>query len=222
MAAEVLGRRRDDRRPFLVGIAGAVAVGKSTFAAGLADALAPMRVAVVATDGFLRTNEELAARGLLMQKGFPASYDDGLLTAFLDDLASGRDAVAPAYSHVTYDRAPGAGTSVDAGHDVVVLEGVNALQPAVARRLDLRVFLDAPEPVIRRWYVDRFLAQIACAEHDDGSFYRRFVALDAEQRAQLAEATWTGINLVNLVEHIDATRAEADVVVAKAADHSFE
>lgn len=196
-------------------------MGKSTFAAALADALAPLRVAVVPTDGFLRTNDDLAARGLLMQKGFPASYDDDLLVNFLADLKGGRAATVPEYSHATYDRAPGAGRTVAPGHDVVVVEGVNALQPVVAERLDLRIYLDAPEPTIRGWYVTRFLEQIEAAADDPASFYRRFLDLDLDHRRQLAEGTWVGINLVNLVDHIDATRSAADIVLAKADDHSF-
>lgn len=199
-----------------------MAVGKSTFAAALAEALSPLRVAVVATDGFLRTNDDLAARGLLMQKGFPASYDDELLTTFLADLKAGRAATVPEYSHATYDRAPGPGRTVEADHDVVIVEGVNALQPVIAGRLDLRIYLDAPEPTIRRWYVSRFLEQIDAADGDPASFYRRFLELDTDQRRQLAEGTWVSINLVNLVDHIAATRSVADVVLAKADDHSFE
>ncbi len=207
--------------PLLVGISGSVAVGKSTLAAALVDALTPRSVAVVATDGFLRTNADLAERGLLMQKGFPASYDEELLQSFLADLRAGREATIPEYSHTTYDRVEAGGRRVSAAHDVVVLEGVNVLQPSIAPLLDLRIYLDADEPAIRQWYVDRFLEQVELARADEASFYRRFAELPPEQQRQIAEGTWVGINLVNLVDHIAATRAAADVVLTKAADHSF-
>ncbi len=207
--------------PVLVGIGGAVAVGKSTFAAALVDALAPRSVEVVATDGFLRTNADLAERGLLMQKGFPESYDESLMLAFITDLRGGRAATLPEYSHATYDRIEGADRCVSASTDIVIIEGVNALQPAIAPLLDVRLYLDADEPVVRRWFVDRFLEQVDLAHADESSFYRRFVDHPFEQQRQIAEGTWIGINLVNLVDHIAATRAAADVVLTKAADHSF-
>jgi type I pantothenate kinase len=199
-----------------------VAVGKSTFAASLASALAPLAVEVVATDGFLRPNAELSAEGLLGQKGFPRTYDEAAMVRFLDDVRAGRRGEVPVYSHVTYDRVPGESRVVDgAAVDVVVLEGVNALQPAVAAALDLRVYLDAAEPLIRSWYVERFLGLIEAAETEEASFYRGFVALDPAGRRSMAEAVWTGVNLVNLTDHIEATRAAADVVVTKVEGHRF-
>lgn len=207
--------------PFLVGIGGAVSVGKSTLAATLVDALAPCSVEVVATDGFLRTNDDLAQRGLLMQKGFPASYDEDLMLAFLADLRAGRNASLPEYSHATYDRIDGSERRVSASNDIVILEGVNALQPTTAPLLDLRIYLDADEPAIRGWYVERFLEHVDQAKTNETSFYRRFVDLPSDQQRQIAEGTWVGINLVNLVDHIAATRASADVVLTKAADHSL-
>jgi type I pantothenate kinase len=203
-----------------VGIAGSVAVGKSTLSASLAATLRPLDVAVVATDGFLRPNEELAAEGLLLQKGFPATYDLDLLVAFLTDLRAGRSGRVPVYSHDTFDRVPGA--AVELGDpDVVVVEGVTVLQPEVAAHLDLRVYLDAEEPLVRSWFVERFLGLVAAAEQDEGSFYRRFVGLDPSARRQVADSVWTGINLVNLTEHILPTRAAADVVLVKTTGHAF-
>lgn len=205
-----------------MGIAGAVAVGKSTFAVALRLALAPLTVEVVATDGFLRPNEALAADGLLLQKGFPASYDGPAIVAFLRDLRAGRPASVPAYSHTTYDRVPGA-TRVVEGADVVVIEGVNALQPAIAAHLDLRLFIDAEEPLIRSWFSDRFLGLVAEAEEEANasSFYRRFVALDDDGRREVADAVWDGVNLVNLTEHILPTHAAADLVLTKTSGHHF-
>ena len=216
------GRRAEPGRPFLVGLGGAVAVGKSTFAAALAEALAPLAVEVVATDGFLRPNAELSAEGLLGQKGFPATYDEAAMVAFLDDVRAGRVGAVPVYSHVTYDRVPGEERRVDgSATDVVVLEGVNALQPTVAAALDLRVYLDASEALVRSWYVERFLGLVEAAESDEDSFYRGFVPLDDDGRRSLADSVWVGVNLVNLTEHILATRAAADVVVTKGEGHAF-
>lgn len=203
-----------------MGIAGAVAVGKSTLAAGLAEALAPLSVEVITTDGFLRPNDELAAAGLLMQKGFPATYDVDAMVRFLEELAAGRPAAAPVYSHATYDIVAGESRVVPAA-DVVILEGVNALQPPVAAALDLRVYVDADEPVVRAWYVARFLEQVDAAASDPSSFYRRFLDLDAGGRRAMAVAVWEGVNLVNLTDHILATRDAADLVVRKAADHAM-
>ena len=205
----------------LVGVAGAVAVGKSTFSRALHDALAPKAVAVVATDGFLLPNDELAAAGLLSRKGFPATYDGPAMAAFLTDVRSGRAGAVPVYDHATYDRVPGAVQRIDGSAvDVVVLEGVNALQPTVAAHLDLRVYLHADEPLVRAWYVERFLELIVAAETDESSFYRGFVGLDDAGRRQLAEQVWTGVNLVDLTDHILATRDHADVVVEKSAGHA--
>ena len=204
----------------LVGIAGPVAVGKSTLAAALAEALAPARVEVVATDGFLLPNAELAARGLLAQKGFPASYDTDAIDAFVADLRAGRPASVPVYSHATYDRVPGEVTTVE-DVDVVIIEGVNALQPELAAAIDLAVYLDADEALVRSWYVNRFLEQIVLAETDESSFYRGFVGLDDAGRRALDEQVWEGVNLVNLVEHIEPTRANAHVVAVKGEGHRF-
>lgn len=196
-------------------------MGKSTFARALHDALAPKAVAVVATDGFLLPNDELAAAGLLSRKGFPATYDEAAMAAFLTDVRSGRAGAVPVYDHATYDRVPGAVQRIDgAAVDVVVLEGVNALQPTVAAHLDLGVYLHAAEPLVRAWYVERFLELIVAAETDESSFYRGFVGLDDAGRRQLADQVWTGVNLVNLTDHILATRDHADVVVEKGAGHA--
>jgi type I pantothenate kinase len=189
-------------------------------AAALADELAPLRTEVVATDGFLLPNHELGQLGLLMQKGFPATYDRGAIAQFLADLRAKGRAEAPVYSHATYDRVPGEVRIVD-GADVVIVEGVNALQPDIATEVDLAVYLDADEPLVRSWYVDRFLEQIGLAESDGSSFYARFVALDAAGRRSMAEAVWDGVNLVNLTDHIEPTRANAHVVLVKGEGHRF-
>lgn len=219
VGAVVRTGRRAGGPPFLVAIAGPVGVGKSTFAAALATELAPLAVAVVATDGFLRPNAELVAAGLLAQKGFPATYDLDAMVAFLTNLRAGRPGRVPVYSHATFDRVPGA-TVVVEDVEVLVVEGVNALQPKVAAHVDLGVYLHAEEPVVRGWFVTRFQEFVTAAETDAASFYGRFVDLDDEGRRSVAESVWSGINLVNLVDHILPTRSAADVVVEKAAGHT--
>ena len=176
----------------------------------------------MATDGFLLPNAELASRGLLARKGFPASYDTDAITGFVADLRAGRTASVPVYSHATYDRVVGETTRIDGGAvDVVIVEGVNALQTELSSAVDLAIYLSAEEPLVRSWYVDRFLAQIVAAEGDETSFYRGFTALDDAGRRALAEQVWEGVNLVNLVEHIEPTRSAADLVLVKGEGHRF-
>jgi type I pantothenate kinase len=206
-------------RPVLVGVAGSVAVGKTTFAGQLRTALAPIDVAVLATDCFLLPNDELGRRGLGMQKGFPASYDTAAIERFLDGLAADGTAEVPVYSHAIYDRVPGEHATIGPA-GVVVVEGVNALQPPLVERLDVAVYLDAEEADIERWFVARFLGLCLAAETDDSSFYRGFVGLSEAEQARMASSVWSTINLVNLREHIAPTRAAAHVVVRKAVDHS--
>jgi type I pantothenate kinase len=214
--------RAIDRRPALVGIAGAVAVGKSTLARRLADELSPLRIEVVATDGFLLPNAELDRLGLSMQKGFPASYDADAMTSFVGDLRAGRPAAVPVYSHAIYDRVPDEVRVIDgADVDVVIVEGVNALQPELATGLDLAIYLHADEPLVRSWYVERFVEEIVGAEADPASFYRRFVDLDEAGRRSMAVAVWQTVNLVNLVENIAPTRANADLVLTKTEGHAL-
>ncbi|MEA3076355.1 MAG: type pantothenate kinase [Actinomycetota bacterium] len=208
------------KRPVLVGVAGSVAVGKTTFAEQLRHALAPVNVAVLATDCFLLPNDELGRRGLGMQKGFPASYDTGEIERFLDGLDTDGTAEVPVYSHAVYDRVKGEYETIGPA-DVIVIEGVNALQPPLAGRLDVAVYLDAGEADIERWFVARFLDLCLAAETDDSSFYRGFVGLSPGEQARMASSVWSAINLVNLREHIAPTKAAAHVVVAKAGDHSL-
>lgn len=220
LASLALARATAPDAPIVVGIAGAVASGKSTLAEAVVEALVAEGTAaeVVTTDGFLLPNAVLAERGLTMHKGFPESYDVDALTAFVDSVhAGGREIRVPMYSHITYD--------VDVTQDrrlgdcrVAVVEGVNTLG-ALVGRLDLAVYLDAAEPDLERWYVERFRALCDEARSDPGSFYRSFVGMNPDEVDAIALSTWRGINLVNLREHIRPTRASADVVVTKAPDH---
>lgn len=209
-------RARGDRPgACLVGLAGGVAAGKSTLARQLAAAM-PARVEVVATDGFLKSNAELEAAGLSARKGFPESYDWPVLHGFLADLAEGRPATSPVYSHVTYDIAPEETLVVPAA-DIVIVEGINTLQTAEARaRYDLSVYLDADPDHVRAWFEAR-LESIAASEPD--SFIARVG--DAERRRLVIDHAWREINLVNLRDHIAPTAAFADVVARKGPDHGL-
>lgn len=205
--------------PFLIGIAGGVAVGKSTLAEALADRLTRehphLRVEVVATDGFLRPNRDLEAAGLGLKKGFPETYDRDAFHAFLADLAVGEPAATPVYSHVTYDIIPDEARIVDPS-GVVIVEGINVLQTPEARsRFGLTLYVDADPAHAKAWYLARLHGIIAA---DPESFFAR---LDPERRDAMFEAAWTHLNLVNLHEHIAPTAAFADVVVRKGADHAL-
>lgn len=214
-------RARSDGTPLVVGIAGAVASGKSTFAAEVATVVMAANgfADVVSTDGFLFPNAVLEARGLVAHKGFPDSYDVERLRCFVDTVHSGaREVVVPRYSHETYDVGADQTLEVPDGA-VVVVEGVNALG-ALDGRLDLGVYLSAAEDDLERWFVTRFLALCAEAQTDESSFYARFAGMSEADVEGLARQTWRTINLVNLREHIEPTRALADCVVEKGPDHT--
>jgi type I pantothenate kinase len=201
---------------FVIGVAGAVAVGKSTVARDLAAALEAdgRTVAVVSTDGFLLPNAELERRGLFFRKGFPESYDLDRLAQFLAEARAGRSPLAvPRYSHDRYDveEEP---DSIERP-EVLVLEGVVALRADV----DLGVYVDADHADVQRWYVDRFVRLVDEATDDPASFYRAWVGLSEPEVRAVAAEVWRTINLVNLVEHIEPTRAEADLVLVKGPHH---
>lgn len=207
---------RDPERPVLVGIAGGVAVGKSTAAEHLAGLLGAGRVEVVGTDGFLLPNAVLEERGLLWRKGFPETYDHEALDGFLRAARRGEAEVpVPVYDHQTYDVMDGVHRRVTASA-VLVVEGVNALR--YARHLDVAVYLHADEAAMEEWYVARFLE--LCAFPPPGSFYEHFAGLDVAGRDGVARDVWQSVNLVNLREHIAPTREAANIVVEKAPDHS--
>lgn len=207
-------------KPFVVGIGGPVSVGKSTIAGGLLARLdgsgASSPVEVLGTDGFLFPNDELAALGLELRKGFPESYDIALLERTLDSLRLGREVSVPVYSHETYDIVPGGARVIEVPR-ILILEGVNALQ--FHARLDFAVYVDAPVAAIEEWYVTRLVELVA--EAPPGTFYAGWAGLAPEQVDALARDIWSSINAVNLAEHIAPTRAYADVVVRKGADHEL-
>jgi type I pantothenate kinase len=203
----------------VVAIAGPVAVGKSTLAAALASDLEARgrRVAVLATDGFLWPNAVLEARDLLARKGFPETYDLDRLQRVVDDARAGEPTLeVPVYSHELYDVLDEP-ASIERP-DVLVVEGVIALQ----RRFgDLAVYLDADAEDVEGWYVERFQDLVVAAEDDPTSFYRGWADLDRDAVAELARGVWQMVNLPNLVDHIEPTRARADVVVRKGPDHAI-
>ena len=226
--------------PFVVAVAGSVAVGKSTTARLIAHLLTRFpdtpRVDLVTTDGFLLPNRVLEERGLMARKGFPESYDRRALLRFVAAVKSGAPRVrAPVYSHTVYDVLPGRSVVVDRP-DVLVLEGLNVLQPAPRRRsaagagggpsalavsdfIDFSIYVDADPDDIRAWYLERFLTLKRTAFNDPASYFQRYAAIPDDIAVAAANGVWESVNLVNLRENIAPTRGRATLVLHKDADH---
>jgi type I pantothenate kinase len=215
--------------PYVIGVAGSVAVGKSTFARILQALLARWpdhpKVDLVTTDGFLYPNAELAARDIMHRKGFPESYDTRRLLEFLRQVKSGTDeAHAPVYSHVVYDIVTGEQVTVRRP-DILILEGLNVLQVGddgvefVSDYFDFSIYIDAEERDIENWYVDRFLTLRESVFRNPESFFRHYASLSDDEAAATARTIWQSINGLNLRENIAPTRDRASLVIHKGADH---
>jgi type I pantothenate kinase len=227
----------DSKVPYIIGVAGSVAVGKSTTARVLKALLARWpntpRVDLITTDGFLYPNAVLEREGLMERKGFPESYDLSALLRFLTEVKAGRRPVrAPIYSHLIYDVVPNEWVVTDQP-DILIVEGLNVLQagrpprdgkaiPYVSDFFDFSVYLDADEETLLRWYVDRFLTLRGTAFRDPKSYFHRYSKLSDEEAVETATAIWTRINLVNLNENILPTRQRADLILTKGESHLVE
>jgi type I pantothenate kinase len=227
----------DTKAPYIIGVAGSVAVGKSTTARVLQALLARWpntpKVDLVTTDGFLLPNDELTRLGFMDRKGFPESYDTGALLHFLADIKAGkRNVKAPVYSHLVYDVVPGEGIVIDRP-DLLIVEGLNVLQPArlpkdgkaipfVSDFFDFSIYLDADEADLHRWYVDRFLRLRQTAFRNPLSFFRKYAEVSQDEAIKTADDLWSRINLVNLLENIVPTRQRASLILRKGPSHRIE
>jgi type I pantothenate kinase len=227
----------DSKMPYIVGVAGSVAVGKSTTARVLQALLARWpntpKVDLVTTDGFLFPNAVLERERLMERKGFPESYDLPALLRFLSDVKAGRrPARAPIYSHLVYDVVPNDWVEIDRP-DILIVEGLTVLQtgrpprdgkaiPFVSDFFDFSVYLDANEDVLRTWYVDRFLTLRGTSFSDPKSYFHRYSKLSDAEAVEVATSIWSRINLVNLHDNILPTRQRADLILKKGESHLVE
>ena len=223
--------------PYVVGIAGSVAAGKSTVAQLLQALISRWperpRVDLVSTDGFLYPNRVLQSRGLMDRKGFPESYNLPLLLRFLADVKSGCVEVsAPIHSHLTYDILPDQ-VQVVRRPNVLIVEGLNMLEAGlvepsdghrvfVSDYVDFPIYVDAEERHVREWYLDRFLRLRAAALGDDSAYFHRFASLSVKEAKEVARRVWDGIDHPNLKENIEPTKDRARLILQKGPDHSVQ
>ena len=217
--------------PFVIGVAGSVAVGKSTIARVLEALLARWphhpKVDLVTTDGFLYPNAVLERRGLMERKGFPESYDRAALLDFVSLAAVGEEHLEiPVYSHTRYDIVDGE-TRVISQPDILIIEGLNVLQAGergafVSDYFDFSIFVDGDVDDIKRWYIERFLTLQQTSFTQPDAYFRRYSELTRDQAVAVAEEIWKKINEVNLVENILPSRDRASLILEKAADHSVK
>ena len=227
----------DTKVPYIIGVAGSVASGKSTTSRILRALLRRWRtspkVDLVTTDGFLLPNAVLEERGLAARKGFPESYDRGALLTFLSDIKSGKPEVkVPVYSHLIYDVLPDKFTTIDRP-DILIVEGLNILQPGELPKsgkpilfasdfIDFSIYIDADEADLRNWFMVRFRALRASAFTDPKSFFRRLAEMPTEEAEGFGLAAWDNINLPNLRDNILPTRGRADLILKKGSNHAIE
>jgi type I pantothenate kinase len=224
---------RAKRTPFIIGVAGSVAVGKSTVSRLLRELLARWEgtpnVALITTDGFLYPNAELEARGIMHRKGFPESYDRMALLKFVADVKSGLPSVsAPVYSHLYYDIIPGQRAVVESP-DVLIVEGLNVLQQpgadqavALSDYFDFKIYVDAQPTDIKQWFLDRFAKLRESAFTNPESYFHRYSQVDYEVALNRANEIWDTINLPNLVDNIQPTKSRATLVLQKGSNHLVE
>ena len=228
---------KEQKAPFIIGIAGSVAVGKSTTARLLKALLGrwPVNptVELITTDGFLYPNAVLESEGLMRKKGFPESYDRTRLLKFLSDVKAGHTKVtAPVYSHLRYDVIKDGEVTVDRP-DILIVEGLNVLQtsklpkdgkaiPFVSDYFDYSIYLDAEEQVLREWYVERFMKLRVTAFRDPESYFHKYSQITDDEAIATATKLWTEINLVNLRENILPTRPRASLILSKQMNHRIE
>ena len=227
----------DGKLPYIIGVAGSVAVGKSTTARILRALLrrwpSSPKVDLVTTDGFLFPNAALAERGLMEKKGFPESYDRARFVRFLSDIKSGRPSVGvPVYSHLSYDIVPDEQVVVDRP-DILIVEGLNILQPGELPKtgrpivfasdfIDFSIFIDASEDDLRTWFMERFARLRQTAFTDRRSFFHRFSEMGEQDATAFGAWAWDAINLPNLRHNILPTRSRADLILCKGSSHAVE
>jgi len=227
----------DQKVPFIIGVAGSVAVGKSTTARILRALLqrwpSSPKVDLVTTDGFLLPNAVLTERNMMQRKGFPESYDRGRFVQFLADIKSGKSNVAaPVYSHLVYDIVPGQQVVIDRP-DILIVEGLNILQPGELPKtgkpilfasdfIDFSIYIDADDEDLESWFMERFFQLRETAFRDPTSFFRRFAEMSKEEAGAFGKTVWQTINLPNLQQNVVPTRGRADLILKKGKSHTIE
>lgn len=227
----------DAKVPFIIGVAGSVAVGKSTTARILQALLSRWpsnpKVDLVTTDGFLQPNTVLQERGIMHRKGFPESYDRARFVGFLADIKSGkRNVHVPVYSHLVYDVVKGEEIVIDCP-DILIVEGLNILQPGELPKtgnpivfasdfLDFSIYIDAELEDLESWFLQRFYRLRETAFRDPSSFFRKFAEMSKEEAGEYGHNVWRTINLPNLLENVQPTRGRADLVLKKGTDHRID